>query len=70
MHVGEGEVCTGFWCGNLRERDHLQDPGVDGTIILRWIFRKWNGGMDWTDMAQDRDMWRAIVNVVMDLRVL
>jgi hypothetical protein len=29
-----------FWCGNLRERDHLEDPGVDGKIILRWIFRK------------------------------
>ena len=27
--------------GNPRERDHLQDPGVAGSIILRWIFRKW-----------------------------
>jgi len=31
---------VGFWWGNLRERDHLRDPGVDGRIILRWIFRK------------------------------
>jgi hypothetical protein len=30
--------------GNLRGRDHLEDPGIDGTIILRWIFRKCNGG--------------------------
>jgi len=37
---GRGEAYTGFWWGNLRERDHLQEPGVDGRIILRWIFRK------------------------------
>jgi len=36
---------VGFWWGNLRERDHLRDPGVDGRIILRWIFRKWDGAM-------------------------
>jgi hypothetical protein len=35
-----GEVHTGFWWGNLRERDLLKDPGVDGRIILRCIFRK------------------------------
>jgi len=34
------EVYTGFWWGNLKERDHLEDQGVDGRIILRWIFRK------------------------------
>jgi hypothetical protein len=36
-----------FWWGNLRERDHLGDPQVDGRIILRWIFRKWDVGV-WT----------------------
>jgi len=41
--VGE-EAYTGFWWRNLRERDHLEDSGVDGRIILRWIFRKWYGG--------------------------
>jgi len=34
----------GFWCGNLNERDHLEDACLDGRIILRWIFRKWDGG--------------------------
>jgi hypothetical protein len=42
---GEGEVFTGFWLGNLRERDHWGDPVVDGRIVLRWIFRKWNVGV-------------------------
>jgi hypothetical protein len=37
------EVCTGFWWGNLRERDHLGDPDVDGRIILRLIFEKFEG---------------------------
>jgi len=35
-------VYKGFWLGNLRERDHLEDPRVDGNIILRWTFRKWD----------------------------
>ena len=35
-----GEVYTGFWWGNLRERNYLEDPDVDGRIILRWVFRK------------------------------
>jgi hypothetical protein len=34
------EVYTGFWWGNLRERVHLEDPGIDGRLISRWIFRK------------------------------
>jgi len=41
---GRGEVHTGWWLGNPRERDHLEDSGLDGTIILRWIFRKCDVG--------------------------
>jgi len=62
--MGRGEVRTGFWWGYLRERDNLEDPGVDGRIILRWIF----GGMDWIDLAQDRDRWRELVNAAMKYR--
>jgi hypothetical protein len=35
-----------FVVGNVKERDHLRDPGVDGRIILRTIFRKWGHGLD------------------------
>ena len=41
---GRGEAYTGFWWGSLKERDHWGEPGVDGSIILRWIFRKWDWG--------------------------
>jgi hypothetical protein len=57
-----GETHLGFWWGNLREREHLEDPGVDGRIILRWIFPKWDEGMVWIDLAQDRDRWKTLVN--------
>jgi hypothetical protein len=43
--MGKREVHTGFWWGELREGDHLGDRGVDGRIVLKWIFGKWNG---WT----------------------
>jgi hypothetical protein len=56
--------------GFVMERDHLKDTKVDGKIILRWIFRKWNGGgMDWIDLAQDWDRWRSPLNAVMNLRL-
>jgi hypothetical protein len=48
--TGRGEACTGFWLGNLRKKDHWGDPGVDGRIILRWIFRKWVVGI-WTGLS-------------------
>ena len=44
---GAVEVYIGFWWRNLRKRDHSVDPGVEGRTVLRWIFRKWDGGMDW-----------------------
>jgi len=43
--MGRGEMYKGFWCGNLREKAHLGSPDVDGIIILRWIFRKWDVGL-------------------------
>ena len=62
-----GREYTVFWWGNLKERVHLGDPGLDRRIILRWIFRKWYVGV-WTELAHDRDRWRALVNAVMNSR--
>jgi hypothetical protein len=48
----------------------LEDSGIDGRIILRWIFRKWDvRDMDWIDLGQDGDRWRALVHAVMNHRV-
>jgi len=63
-------VCTVFWRGNLAERYYWGHPDVDGRIILRWIFSKWDVGV-WTGLSwiRDRDRWRALVNAVMNVRV-
>ena len=59
---------TGFWWGELLEGGHLEDPGIDGRIILLWVFRKWDGSMDWIFLAQ-REKWRALVKEVMIIQV-
>ena len=56
------ELHTGFWWGNVRERDHLKDRGADGRIILEWIFTKWDG------LVQSRDRWRADVMRFSEMR--
>jgi hypothetical protein len=53
--LGRGEAYTGFRWGNLRERDYLEDPDVDGRIILKWIsktlgVRAWTGSI-WLRMG-------------------
>jgi len=45
-----GEVHAGFGGGDLMERDHFEGLGVHGTIILKWIFKQWDGsrtGLMW-----------------------
>jgi hypothetical protein len=50
--------------GNLKERDYFEDPGVDRRIRSKWIFKKWDGGIDCIYLAQNRERWRAVVNAV------
>jgi len=67
--LGRGEAYTEFCWGDMRERDNLEDPGVDGRIILRWILQEVELVMDWIDPAQERDMWRTLVNAVIDYKI-
>ena len=67
----KGEVCTRFWWGNLRERDHWGDQDVDGRednikMDLQEVGR---GCGDWMELAKDRDSWWALVSTVMNFRV-
>jgi hypothetical protein len=56
-YMREGRGAYRILVGRSEERDHLEDSGVDGSMILKWNFKKWDegGGMDWIDMAQDMD---------------
>jgi hypothetical protein len=65
-----GETYTGFWWESLKEKGNLEDQGVDGRIGSKWTLGRLVGGVEWIHLAQDRDRWRAVVNAVMNLRIL
>ena len=69
-HVrARGECRTLLCCRNLKERHHLEGLDIEGRIILKWILKKYEGWHGLGSSAQDRDKWRAFVNMVMNLRV-
>ena len=60
---GDRKGAQGVWLGGaLSGREYLKDPGLDVKILLHWVFRKWSGGVDCIDLAQER--LRAFVNTV------
>jgi hypothetical protein len=63
------EERTGFWWESPKEGDHSEDRGVDGRNGIRMDLREM-AGVVWFQLAQDRDRCRAVVNTVMNLRVL
>jgi hypothetical protein len=68
--MGKGELYAGFRCGDLRGSDLLEDPSIrwEDNIKMDHI-KRGRGGMDWIDLVQDRDRWRALVNTVTNLRL-
>jgi hypothetical protein len=67
--LGEERCIHGLRWETWRETDHLRNPGLDWRIILKWNFRKLDGGMDWIDLAQDRDRWWTLEEGVMKFQV-
>ena len=65
--VWGGRGVHGFWWGNLRERDHWRDPDVDGRILLRWIFRKWDvracSELNWLRTGTGGGHLKAVMNL-------
>jgi hypothetical protein len=66
--IPRGEVYTGIWWENLRKSDHLETPGVDGRVISKWTFRKWDGACTGLICLKTGAV-RAVVYAVMNILV-
>ena len=67
--MGERRGVYGVLVGKPEGKSHLEDPGLDGKLILKCTFRKYDGGMDCNDLAQKRDRWRPLTKTENNLRV-
>jgi tRNA-dihydrouridine synthase len=65
------EVRSVYRAGSVKTlasaKDHLEDLGIDGRIILEWILGNCWEVVDWTHLTQDRDHFRSVVNTEMEL---
>jgi hypothetical protein len=69
--VGEGREVFKVLVGKPEGKRTLKDEEIDGRMGSKWNFgRLAEGGVEWIHLAQDRDRWRAVVNAVMNFRVL
>jgi hypothetical protein len=66
------EMYRGFWWESSKEKNHMEDQGVDGKMESKWILGRLvgGGGVEWIHLAQGRDRWRAVVNAMMNLRFM
>jgi len=54
--ITKRKCAYGVWWGNVKERSHLEDLGINRRVILKCSLKKWDGeGMDWNGLAQDND---------------
>jgi hypothetical protein len=65
----EWEVHTQSCSVGLKRRVHMDYLCVARRIILKWILKDMWQSVDWINLAQNRDQWRAIVNMVIHSRV-
>ena len=54
VHMGDRRGAYRVWCGNVRERDHLEDLSIGGMLIVKWILRNRRGDVEWIDVARDK----------------
>jgi hypothetical protein len=67
--MGRRGMHVGYWWQSQKERDYWEDQDVDGDNIKMDLREIGWDGMEWTDLAQYRDQWRALVNMVMNLGI-